>query len=190
MPKTFENVLYQDKYHLIMQNTIRNHPVVVARPKVMVIIHDVIQDELLLLQEEWLKGNYGFFLPEDILYQDVQENMEKTKDETWEDALNIAENICKMNGVIPKNLKLFSEEFQGRIHCMYYYFLVTDFQRIEVETIETRHWISIKEILEFIKEKAFYEKEEVGVLFAYFLQENKIMYNKVEDRKVSGKGDV
>ena len=190
MPKTFEKVLYQDKYHLVMQNTTRNHPVIVMRPKVRVIIHDVKQDTLLILQDEWLEGNYGFFLPEDILYQDVQENMEKTKDETWEDALNIAENICKMNGVIPKNLNLFSEEFKGRIHCSYYYFFVTDFQKVEVDTTEIRNWISVKEILDLIKKKAFYDEDSVGVLFAYFLQENKIMFNKNDDIKVSGKGDV
>ena len=71
-----------------------------------------------------------------------------------------------------------------------FYFLIADFQKTEEDTIETRHWISINEILEFIREKVFYEEEKFGVLFAYFLQENKIMYNKDENRKVSGKGDV
>lgn len=82
--------------------------------------------------------------------------------------------------VLPKDLKLFLEDFRGNIHCTYYYFLVTNFEEIEVETNEFQWRISINEILELVKKNAFYEEEEVGVLFTYLLNENDLVYNGSE----------
>lgn len=178
MPNKVDKILHQDKYHLVIYKNTLKHPIVIMRPKVKVIIHDVTKDELLLLQDEWVQDNYGFFLTENILYEDVLENLDKTQEETLKDAFSMAETICKMNGVIPKNLKLFSSEFNGRIHCSYYYFIVTDFQKKEVETVDIQNWISVEEILNLIKENVFLNPDDISILFKFFLQENKIVYNK------------
>ncbi len=179
MPKNLENVLYQDKYHRIVYSNVRKHSLVVMRPIVRVIIHNKNKDDFLILQETW-ENDFGYFLLEDILYQDVQENGNKTQEETLKDALEIATNICKWNGIVPKNLKLLMEDFIGRIHCTYYYFLVTDFQEIKVETEELRYWMSVNEILELVKKKAFYDEDAVGIFLTYLLKENFLVYNVSE----------
>lgn len=180
MPKNVTDILYQDKWHLTKYSNASKHSLVILRPKVKVIIHDKNKNELLLLQEPWEK-DYGYFLPEDVLYEDVLDSEKKTHKDTIKDALDKAITICKCNGVLPKDLKLFLEDFRGNIHCTYYYyFLVTNFEEIEVETNEFQWRISINEILELVKKNAFYEEEEVGVLFTYLLKENDLVYNGSE----------
>lgn len=49
-----------------------------------------------------------------------------------------------------------------------------------METNEFQWRISINEILELVKKNAFYEEEEVGVLFTYLLKENDLVYNGSE----------
>lgn len=63
-----------------------------------VIIHDKNKNELLLLQEPWEKDE-GYFLPEDVLYEDVLEREKKTREETLNDALYKATTICNYNGI-------------------------------------------------------------------------------------------
>lgn len=77
----------------------------------------------------------------------------------------------------PKDLKLFLEDFKGTIHCTYYYFFVTNYEKIKVETNEFQCWVPVSDILELVKKNAFYEEEEVGVLFTYLLKENNFVYN-------------
>lgn len=176
MPKNVTDILYQDKWHLIKYSNASKHSLVILRPKVKVIIHDKNKNELLLLQEPWEKDE-GYFLPEDVLYEDVLVSEKKTQEETLNDALDRATTICKYNGIFPKNLRLFLEDFRGNIHCTYYYFLVTNFEKMEVQTNEVRWWVSVSDILELVKKTAFYEEEEVGVLFTYLLKENNFVYN-------------
>lgn len=172
-----KHILYQDKYHIIIDNKTLKHSSVIMRPKVRVIIHDKLQNKILLLQDDWSESNYGFFLPEDVLYNDVQNNFSKTYDEILRDALEMAENICKVNGIIPINLKLFLQDFKVRINCTYHYFLVTDFKEMQVEKFDKGKWIFMKDILGLIKNKAFYDEDVVGVLVTYFLQEDEVKYN-------------
>lgn len=179
MSKKFDDILYQDKYHMVIFDNTRKHSRVLMRPKVRVIIHDKFQNKLLLLQDEWLEDrDYGYFLPEDILYNDIKTNYDKTYDESIKDALKMAESICNFNGIVSKNINPFLEDFRDTISSKYYYFLVTDFELISVETLNKKNWFSIKEILELIKNKAFYDEDVVGVLFTYFLQENEIIQRK------------
>lgn len=121
-------------------------------------------------------------MPEDILYNDVQSHLTKTNEETLKDAVEMAGNICKVNGIIPKDLNLFLQDFRGRINCTYYYFLVTDFQEIQVETFDKQNWIFVNNLLELIKNNTFYDEDVVGVLFTYLLQVDEIRYNKKKEK--------
>lgn len=176
MPKKFDNILFQDKYHMIIKNNTLKHSQVLMRPKVRAIIHDKLQNKLLLLQENWEASDYGYFLPEDNLYSDVQNSFDKTNEELLQDALKMAKKICANNGIAPKKLEFFLEDFRSRINCSYYYFLVTDFEQINAEMHHKGNWISISEILELIKNNAFYDEDVVGLLFTYFLKQNKVIY--------------